>query len=51
MIEIALDRYEDIFNEWNPPPLKRQEIDADLELYLEGSAIVKRSPCDKRYVY
>jgi hypothetical protein len=38
MIEIALDRYEDIFNEWDPAPFKRREIDADLELYLEGSA-------------
>lgn len=38
MIEIAIDRYEDIFNEWDPAPFKRREIDADLELYLEGSA-------------
>jgi hypothetical protein len=38
MIEIALDQYEDIFNEWDPAPFKRREIDADLELYLEGSA-------------
>ncbi|WP_204137349.1 hypothetical protein [Halomicronema sp. CCY15110] len=38
MIEIALDRYEDIFNEWDPAPFKKREIDADLELYLEGSA-------------
>jgi hypothetical protein len=37
MIEIALDQYEDIFNEWDPAPFKRREIDADLELYLEGS--------------
>jgi len=38
MIEIALDRYEDIFNEWDPAPFKRREIDASLRLYLEGSA-------------
>lgn len=38
MIEIALDQYSDIFNEWDPAPFKRREIDADLELYLEGSA-------------
>jgi hypothetical protein len=38
MIEIALDRYEDIFNEWDPAPFKRREIDSDLQLYLEGSA-------------
>ncbi len=37
MIEIALDQYEDIFSEWDPAPFKRREIDADLELYLEGS--------------
>ncbi|RZM79421.1 hypothetical protein [Leptolyngbya iicbica] len=37
MIEIALDRYEDIFNEWDPAPFKKREIDSELELYLEGS--------------
>lgn len=38
MLEIALSQYEDIFNEWDPAPFKRREIDADLELYLERSA-------------
>ncbi|NJL45571.1 MAG: hypothetical protein HC922_07240 [Leptolyngbyaceae cyanobacterium SM2_3_12] len=37
MIEIALDQYEDIFNEWDPAPFKRREIDSDLKLYLEVS--------------
>jgi hypothetical protein len=36
MIEIALDQYTDIFNEWDPAPFKRREIDPDLALYLEG---------------
>jgi len=36
MIEIALDQYTDIFNEWDPAPFKRREIDPDLTLYLEG---------------
>ncbi|ELR96912.1 hypothetical protein [Gloeocapsa sp. PCC 73106] len=35
MIEIGLDRYTDIFNEWDPAPFKRREIDPDLALYLE----------------
>lgn len=38
MIEIALDQYTDIFNEWDPAPFKRREIDPDLVLYLEGSS-------------
>jgi hypothetical protein len=38
MIEIALDRYSDIFNEWDPAPFKRRALDSDLELYLEGSS-------------
>jgi hypothetical protein len=38
MIEIALDHYTDIFDEWDPAPFKRRSIDPDLELYLEGSS-------------
>lgn len=38
MIEIALDQYGDVFNEWDPAPFKRRDIDPDLQLYLEGSA-------------
>ena len=38
MIEVALDQYTDIFNEWDPAPFKRRAIDPDLELYLEGSS-------------
>jgi hypothetical protein len=34
---IEIDRYEDIFNEWDPAPFKKREIDAELEIYLEGS--------------
>lgn len=37
MIEIALDEYTDIFNEWHPAPFKRRQIDPDLYVYLEGS--------------
>lgn len=35
MIEIALDQYTDIFNEWDPAPFKRRELNPDLKLYLE----------------
>ncbi len=36
IIEIALDKYSDIFCEWDPAPYKLRDIDPDLELYLEG---------------
>ena len=36
IIEVALDRYEDIFNEWDPAPFKRRDIEPDLWNYLEG---------------
>ncbi len=38
MIEIALDRYTDIFNKWDPSPFKRREVNPDLEHYLERSS-------------
>lgn len=38
MVEVALDKYSDIFSTWDPAPFKRRELDPDLELYLEGSS-------------
>lgn len=38
MIEVALDQYADIFNEWDPAPFKRRELDSELRIYLEESA-------------
>ncbi|SKB11983.1 conserved hypothetical protein [Planktothrix sp. PCC 11201] len=38
MIEIALNHYTDIFNQWDPAPFKRREIDPDLESYLLRSS-------------
>lgn len=35
MIEVALDNYEDIFNEWDPAPFKRRDIDPDLRTFFE----------------
>jgi hypothetical protein len=35
MIEVALDNYEDIFNEWDPAPFKRRDIDPDLRAFFE----------------
>jgi hypothetical protein len=35
MIEVALDQYADIFNEWDPTPFKRRDLDPDLQHYLE----------------
>ncbi|MFP4417587.1 MAG: hypothetical protein ACLFSB_09980 [Chitinispirillaceae bacterium] len=36
IIEIALEKYEDLFCQWDPAPFKLRDIDPDLELYLEG---------------
>lgn len=38
MIEIALNQYADIFNEWDSTPFKRRDLDPDLRLYLEESS-------------
>ena len=35
MIEVSLDKYEDLFNEWDPAPFKRRDIDPDLRTFLE----------------
>ncbi len=35
MIEVRLTDYADIFNEWDPAPFKRRDIDPDLMIYLE----------------
>lgn len=35
LIEVALDRYEEIFNEWDPAPYKRRDLNPDLRYYLE----------------
>lgn len=34
-IEVSLDNYEDIFNEWDPAPFKRRDIDPDLRTFFE----------------
>lgn len=35
IIEVALDRYSDIFNDWDPAPFRKRDLDRDLETYLE----------------
>jgi hypothetical protein len=35
LIEVALDRYEDIFNEWDPAPFKRRDIHPNLTEFFE----------------
>jgi hypothetical protein len=35
LIEVSLDRYEDVFNEWDPAPFSRRDIDPDLRTYIE----------------
>ena len=38
LVEIALDQYENVFNEWDPAPFKRRDIDPDLRAYLADCA-------------
>jgi hypothetical protein len=38
LIEVALDRYEEIFNEWDPAPYKSRDLNPDLRRYLEDSS-------------
>lgn len=38
IIEIDLDHYEDVFNEWDPAPFKRRDLDPDLRVYLDESS-------------
>lgn len=38
LIEAALDRYEEVFNEWDPAPYKRRDLNPDLRHYLEESS-------------
>lgn len=35
MIEVSLDNYEDMFNEWDPTPFKRRDIDPHLRTFFE----------------
>lgn len=35
MIEVSLDNYEDMFNEWDPAPFKRRDIDPDLRTFFK----------------
>lgn len=35
LIEVALDNYEEIFNEWDPTPFKRRDIHPDLRSFFE----------------
>ncbi len=34
-IEIAVDDYNDIFNEWDPAPFSRRDLDPELQIFLE----------------
>jgi hypothetical protein len=39
LVEVDLDRYEDVFNEWDPAPYKRRDLDPDLLTYLTESSL------------
>ncbi len=39
LIEVSLDRHEDIFNEWDPAPFKRRDIDPDLRAFLDECSL------------
>ena len=34
IIGVSLDKYEDLFNEWDPAPFKRKDMDPDLRQFL-----------------
>ncbi|MBN2406105.1 MAG: hypothetical protein JXJ19_00250 [Elusimicrobia bacterium] len=38
IIEIALDKYSDIFNEWDPAPFKKRLLDPDLFDFIDEKA-------------
>ncbi|MDF2699786.1 MAG: hypothetical protein K0Q49_1342 [Haloplasmataceae bacterium] len=38
IIEVSLDDYNEVFNGWDPSPIKRREIDPDLLNFIEQSA-------------
>jgi hypothetical protein len=38
VIEAALDVYRDVFNEWDPAPFKRRDLDPDLNRFLQECA-------------
>ncbi len=46
VISVALDRYSDVFNEWDPAPFKKRDLDADLRKYLENSSSDIPFNCD-----
>jgi hypothetical protein len=35
VISVAIDKYTDIFNEWDPAPFRKRDIDQDLRYFLE----------------
>ncbi len=36
VIQVALDKYTDIFNDWDRAPFRKRDIDADLAIFLEN---------------
>ncbi len=34
-IEVAIDNYNDVFNEWDPAPFKRRSLNPELQYFLE----------------
>ena len=38
IIEVSLDKYEDIYNEWDPTPFRRRDIEPEFMDYLLDSS-------------
>ena len=38
-IEISLDKYEDIYNEWDPTPFKKRDIEEEFIKYVIDSSV------------
>jgi len=36
VIQVALDKYNDVFNDWDNSPFKKRDMDPDLALFLEN---------------
>jgi hypothetical protein len=39
IISVAIEKYADIFNELDPAPFRKKDLDHDLRIYLEDSSL------------
>jgi len=46
VISVALDKYSEVFSEWDPAPFKKRDLDYDLRKYLENCSSDIPFECD-----